>query len=164
MQPNTAGRPRHQPRRGRDADRTPSPLLERGRSRHPCHAAASERRHRGHRRPLARPRTGARAMTSITRAAVAGAFARVTAEALSLPEGEVPAPNGDRLVAIMNDWLATRNWRFAYVRDPQTFAWPGSWIALASDQRSPSGWRPVLMFGDPSGPLHDPLGSGRGLR
>jgi hypothetical protein len=30
----------------------------------------------------------------------------------------------------MNDWLATRNCRCAYVRDPQTFAWPGSWIAL----------------------------------
>ena len=39
--------------------------------------------------------------------------------------------------------------RFAYIRDPQTFAWPGSWIALAADQRSPSGRRPVLMFGDP---------------
>ena len=99
----------------------------------------------------------------LTRAAVAGAFARVTAEAFSLPEGEVPAPQGDRLVAIMNDWLATRNWRFAYVRDPQTFAWPGSWIALAADERSPIGWRPVLMFGDPSGPLHDPLGSGQEL-
>jgi hypothetical protein len=63
----------------------------------------------------------------------------------------------------MNDWLATRNWRFAYVRDPQTFAWPGSWIALAADERSPTGWRPVLMFGDPSGPLHDPLGGSRAL-
>ena len=102
-------------------------------------------------------------MTKFTRAVIADAFARVTAEAFSLPKGEVPAPQGDRLVAIMNDWLATRNWKFAYVRDPQTFAWPGSWIALAADQRSPTGWRPVLMFGDPSGPLHDPLGSGRGL-
>ena len=63
----------------------------------------------------------------------------------------------------MNDWLATRNWRFAYVRDPQTFAWPGSWIALAADERSPTSWRPVLMFGDPSGPIHDPLGNGEGL-
>lgn len=102
-------------------------------------------------------------MMQLTREAVADAFARVTAEAFSLPEGEVPTPQGDRLVAIMNDWLATRNWRFAYVRDPQTFAWPGSWIALAADERSPSGWRPVLMFGDPSGPLHDPLGSGQEL-
>jgi hypothetical protein len=99
-------------------------------------------------------------MTKLTSAAVAKAFAGVTAEAFSLPEGEVPAPRGDRLVALMNDWLATRNWRFAYVRDPQTFAWPGSWIALAADERSPSGWRPVLMFGDPSGPVHDPLGNG----
>ena len=40
-------------------------------------------------------------MTKFTRAAVADALARVTAEALSLPEGEVPAPQGDRLVAIM---------------------------------------------------------------
>jgi hypothetical protein len=102
-------------------------------------------------------------MTELTHATVADAFARLTAEAFNLPEGEVPAPRGDRLVALMNDWLATRNWRFAYVRDPQTFAWPGSWIALAADQRSASGWRPVLMFGDPSGPLHDPLGSGREL-
>ena len=102
-------------------------------------------------------------MTNLTCAAVAEAFARVTAEAFSLPENAVPAPEGERLVALMNDWLATRNWRFAYVRDPQTFAWPGSWIALAADERSQTGWRPVLMFGDPSGPLHDPLGDGRGL-
>lgn len=102
-------------------------------------------------------------MTNLTHAAVAGAFARVTAEALGLPEDDVPVPQGERLVATMNDWLATRNWRFAYVRDPQTFAWPGSWIALAADPRSPSGWRPVLMFGDPSGPLHDALGGGREL-
>ncbi len=102
-------------------------------------------------------------MTNLTLPAVADAFARVTAEAFSLPESAVPAPEGERLVALMNDWLATRNWRFAYVRDPQTFAWPGSWIALAADERSPTSWRPVLMFGDPSGPLHDPLGSGEGL-
>ncbi len=99
-------------------------------------------------------------MTNLTRAAVAGAFARVTEEAFSLPENAVPAPEGERLVALMNDWLATRNWRLAHVRDPQTFAWPGSWIALAADPRSPTGWRPVLMFGDPSGPIHDPLGNG----
>jgi len=102
-------------------------------------------------------------MTSLTHAAVAEAFARVTAAALDLSEAEVPAPQGDRLVALMNDWLATRNWRFAYVRDPQTFAWPGSWVALAVDEASPTRWRPVLMFGDPSGPLHDPLGSGEEL-
>jgi len=102
-------------------------------------------------------------MTSLTREVVAEAFARVTADAFDLPAGDVPAPDGERLVALMNDWLATSNWRFAYVRDPQTFAWPGSWIALAADDRSPSGWRPVLMFGDPSGPIHDPLGDGREL-
>ena len=103
-------------------------------------------------------------MTTLTRAAVADAFAQVTAEAFNLPENAVPAPEGERLVALMNDWLATRNWRFAYVRDPQTFAWPGSWIALAADERSPTSWRPVLMFGDPSGPINDPLGNGEGSR
>jgi hypothetical protein len=103
-------------------------------------------------------------MTNLTRAEIADVFARVTAEAFNLPVGAVPAPQGERLVAIMNDWLATRNWRLAYVRDPQTFAWPGSWIALVTDERSPSGWRPVLMFGDPSGPLLDPLDSGQKLQ
>jgi MOSC domain-containing protein YiiM len=103
-------------------------------------------------------------ITKLTFAEVADVFASVTAEAFNLPEGEVPAPQGERLVAIMNDWLATRNWRLAYVRDPQTFAWPGSWIALAADERSPSGWRPILMFGDPSGPLRDPLDSGQDLQ
>jgi MOSC domain-containing protein YiiM len=103
-------------------------------------------------------------MTKLPLADVADAFASVTAEAFNLPVGDVPAPRGERLVAIMNDWLATRNWKFAYVRDPQTFAWPGSWIALAADERSPSGWRPVLMFGDPSGPLRDPLGNGQELQ
>src|SRR3954470_23184320 len=102
-------------------------------------------------------------MTSLTVPAVADAFAQVTAEAFGLPENAIPAPEGERLVALMNDWLATRNWRLAYVRDPQTFAWPGSWIALAADERSPTNWRPVLMFGDPSGPLHNPLGNGEGF-
>jgi hypothetical protein len=103
-------------------------------------------------------------MTDFTHAAVADVFAELTAEAFDLPRDAVPAPDGERLVALMNDWLATKNWRFAYVRDPQTFAWPGSWIALATDERFPTGWRPVLMFGDPSGPLHDPLGDSRELR
>ena len=103
-------------------------------------------------------------MPELTLAEVAAAFASVTAEAFNLHVSDVPAPKGERLVAIMNDWLATRNWRFAYVRDPHTFAWPGSWIALAADERSPSGWRPVLMFGDPSGPLRDPLDSGQELQ
>lgn len=102
-------------------------------------------------------------MKDITHSAVADAFAELTAEAFDLPQDAVPVPDGERLVALMNDWLATRNWRFAYVRDPQTFAWPGSWIALAIDERSSTGWRPVLMFGDPSGPLHDPLGDNREL-
>lgn len=102
-------------------------------------------------------------MTTFTHAALAGAFAEITAEAFDLPRSDVPAAQGERLVALMNDWLATRNWRLAYVRDPETFAWPGSWIALAADRRSPSGWRPVLMFGDPSGPIHDPLGGGQEL-
>ncbi len=102
-------------------------------------------------------------MNGLSTAVVADAFAALTAEAFGLPEGAVPAPEGDRPVALMNDWLATRNWRFAHVRDPQTFAWPGSWIALAADERSSTGWRPVLMFGEPSGPIHDPLGDGRAL-
>jgi hypothetical protein len=102
-------------------------------------------------------------MTELTRTEIADAFASVTAEAFNLAQGAVPPPQGERMVALMNDWLATRNWRFAYVRDPQTFAWPGSWIALAADERSPSGWRPVLMFGDPSAPIRDPLGFGQEL-
>src|SRR4029077_16998938 len=59
-----------------------------------------------------------RVITQLTLAEVADAFASVTAEAFNLPAGDVPAPQGERLVAIMNDWLATRNWRLAYVRDP----------------------------------------------
>jgi hypothetical protein len=103
-------------------------------------------------------------MTKLTIEAVADAFAKITGDLFGLSDGDVPPPDGDRLVALMNDWLATRNWRFAYVRDPQTFAWPGSWIALAIDERSETGWRPVLMFGDPSGPLSDPLGNGGELK
>jgi hypothetical protein len=103
-------------------------------------------------------------MTELTHDVVAKALAALTAEAFDLPESEVPAPQGERLIALMNDWLATRNWRFTYVRDPQTFAWPGSWIALVTDERSPNGWRPVLMFGDPSGPINDPLGDGKPLK
>jgi len=65
--------------------------------------------------------------------------------------------------AIVNDWLATMNWRFAYVRDPQTFAWPGSWDRARRRATITERLAALLMFGDPSDPLHDPLGSGRGL-
>ena len=86
-------------------------------------------------------------MTLLPPGAVADAFALLTAEAFGLPAAYVPAPDGERPVAQMNDWLATRSWRFAYVRDPQTFAWPDSWIALAADERSPTGWRPKSPSG-----------------
>jgi hypothetical protein len=50
----------------------------------------------------------------------------------------------------VGQWLAERNLGLVPIASPETFAWPGYWLARAGD-------RVVLMFGSPSGPVEEAL-------
>ena len=66
-----------------------------------------------------------------------------------------PEPGSDPLL-VTRQWLAERNLGLVGVADPAGFDWPGHWIARV---RTGSGDHAVVMFGSPSGPLHDPWGA-----
>lgn len=53
-------------------------------------------------------------------------------------------------------WLAERNLGLVPVAGAAAFDWPGHWLARV---RAPDGDHAVVMFGSPSGPLHDPSGA-----
>ena len=63
-----------------------------------------------------------------------------------------PTPDVEPLV-FFRQWLAERNLGLVPVADPSEFDWPGHWIARV---RAGDGDHAVVMFGSPSGPLHDP--------
>lgn len=70
-----------------------------------------------------------------------------------------PVPEHEAL-AFFKQWLAERNLGLVPVAAAREFAWPGHWIARV---RADDGDHAVVMFGSPSGPLHDPSGAfGRG--
>lgn len=53
----------------------------------------------------------------------------------------------------VGQWLARRNLGLVPVADARNFDWPGHWLARV---RSSDGDHAVVMFGSPSGALHDP--------
>ncbi len=53
-------------------------------------------------------------------------------------------------------WLAERNLGLVPIANAGGFDWPGYWIARVS---TAGGDRAVVMFGSPSGPVHDPSGA-----
>jgi hypothetical protein len=81
-------------------------------------------------------------------------------DALALILGsDVPAFEGDAM-RFYRQWLAEQNLGLVAVANPSGFEWPGYWIARV---RSGDADHAVVMFGVPSGPLHDPqqaLGGG----
>jgi hypothetical protein len=62
-----------------------------------------------------------------------------------------PEPEGEPLL-FFKQWLAERNLGLVPIAGPQEFEWPGHWLARVGDHV-------VVMFGSPSGPLHDPAGA-----
>ena len=74
-------------------------------------------------------------------------------ECLALILGAEPPAGG---LAFFRQWLAERNLGLVPVARPGEFSWPGHWIARvsAADRE-----HAVVMFGSPSGPLHDPHGA-----
>jgi hypothetical protein len=63
----------------------------------------------------------------------------------------VPAPDGDPFL-FYDQWLAERNLSFVPIANPSEFERSGYWLARVGDHI-------VLMFGSPSGPVHDPAGA-----
>jgi hypothetical protein len=53
-------------------------------------------------------------------------------------------------------WLAERNLGLVPIANARDFDWPGHWLARV---RLDDGDHAVVMFGSPSGPLHDPSGA-----
>jgi hypothetical protein len=68
---------------------------------------------------------------------------------------EPPMPDYEPFL-FFKQWLAQRNLGLVPIADPAEFAWPCHWIARI---RSADGEHAVVMFGSPSGPLHDPAGA-----
>jgi len=87
-------------------------------------------------------------------------FERELRECLELIVG-APAPETeyDALV-FFRQWLAEQNLGLVPIAEASAFAWPGQWLARV---RANGDDHAVVMFGSPSGPLHDPAGAiGRG--
>jgi hypothetical protein len=66
-----------------------------------------------------------------------------------------PAPEYDPFL-FFKQWLAGRNLGLVPIADARDFAWPGYWLARV---RSADGDHAAVMFGSPSGALHDPSGA-----
>jgi hypothetical protein len=66
-----------------------------------------------------------------------------------------PDPDCEALV-FFRQWLAERNLGLVPIANAREFDWPGHWIARV---RADDGDHAVVMFGSPSGPLHDATGA-----
>jgi MOSC domain-containing protein YiiM len=63
-----------------------------------------------------------------------------------------PEPDSDAFL-FFRQWLAERNLGLVPIANASAFDWPGQWLARV---RAADGDHAVVMFGSPSGPLHDP--------
>ena len=63
-----------------------------------------------------------------------------------------PSPEYEAFL-FFRQWLAERNLGLVPIANASAFDWPGYWLARV---RSADGDHAVVMFGSPSGPLHDP--------
>jgi hypothetical protein len=77
-------------------------------------------------------------------------------ECLEVVLGTPPPSSDDGACPLLKQWLAERNLGLVPIADPREFAWPGHWLARV---RAADGDHAVVMFGSPSGPLHDPGGA-----
>lgn len=79
-------------------------------------------------------------------------FGHELRECLGVVLGEpLPEPDGEPLV-FFGQLLGARNLGLVPIAEPSSFSWPGHWIARVGDHA-------VVMFGSPSGPVHDPSGA-----
>jgi MOSC domain-containing protein YiiM len=84
-------------------------------------------------------------------------FATCLASVLEVPAAHVPHPAGalPEAVGQWRQWLAGRRLGLAELAKPQTFNWPGYWIAVLGTDDA-EGRAAVLMFGTPAGVVLSP--------
>jgi MOSC domain-containing protein len=70
--------------------------------------------------------------------------------------GERPPDAGADALPFLRQWLAERNLGLVPIDRPETFSWPGNWLARV---RGGAIDHAVVMFGSPSGALFDPAGA-----
>lgn len=69
---------------------------------------------------------------------------------------EAPPPDDSEALRFYGQWLASRNLGLVPIADAHAFHWPGHWLARV---RAADGDHVVVMYGSPSGPLHDRAGA-----
>ncbi len=80
--------------------------------------------------------------------------AACVATVLGVPTSDVPLDDEERRA-----WLAERGLGLVPIADPAGFAWAGPWIAWRREAGGAHELRAVVMFGVPSGPIFDPVGT-----
>jgi hypothetical protein len=83
-------------------------------------------------------------------------FARELRDCLGVILGSLPPPPDLDALVFYKQWLAERNLGLVPIADAAGFSWPGQWLARV---RTGDGDHAVVMFGSPSGALHDPAGA-----
>jgi hypothetical protein len=85
-------------------------------------------------------------------------FATCLASVMEVPAAHVPQPAGSLPEAVgqWRQWLAGRGCGLAELAAPQTFNWPGYWIAVVAPEGAESARAAVLMFGTPAGVVLSP--------
>jgi hypothetical protein len=73
-------------------------------------------------------------------------------ECLGVVLGACPPPPDYEALLFFTQWLAERNLGLVPIANASAFDWPGYWLARV---HSADGDHAVVMFGSPSGPLHD---------
>jgi hypothetical protein len=77
-------------------------------------------------------------------------------ECLEVVLGAPPPEPEYEPLRFFRHWLGERNLGLVPIADARAFDWPGHWLARV---RTSDGDHAVVMFGSPSGPLHDPAGA-----
>jgi hypothetical protein len=77
-------------------------------------------------------------------------------ECLEVVLGSTPPKPDHEPLVFFRQWLAERNLGLVPIANAREFDWPGHWLARA---RAADGDHAIVMFGSPSGPLHDPTGA-----
>ena len=80
-------------------------------------------------------------------------FDREFRECLEVVLGTAPPDPEYEAFVFFRQWLAERNLGLVPIENAREFDWPGSWLARV---RAHDGDHAIVMFGSPSGPLHDP--------
>jgi hypothetical protein len=80
------------------------------------------------------------------------------AELTRRPLHDLPSPqaSGDDWLAVLRMWLARHDCGLVAIANPETFSWPGHWIAIVDAPDEGGQPTAVLLFGTPSAVIASP--------